>query len=195
MENLTWCIYLLIRQLNYTLFYNDVSSYRWFQMVYYQTRRVELNTRFLFFFSCACSLDDVMGLIVSVEIPNAVIIELKFWRPTQYFVEDRDNFISSIAVLMDSRKNYRFSIHQELFLSGTFPDKPHVVYQVLWVPIEKMLIHNGGSGICIHLASDLSRTTACRWWYNEVQVLLFCWINYLYGAHFRNSYILVTLKY
>ncbi|XP_057836865.1 uncharacterized protein LOC131047061 isoform X1 [Cryptomeria japonica] len=75
------------------------------------------------------SLDDVMGLIVSVEIPNAVIIELKFWRPTQYFVEDRDNFISSIAVLMDSRKNYRFSIHQELFLSGTFPDKPHVVYQ------------------------------------------------------------------
>lgn len=75
------------------------------------------------------SLDDVMGLVVPGKNSNEVIVEFRFWRPTQYFVEDMDSFVASMAVLMDTGKHSHFTIHQEPFLSGTFADKPHVVYQ------------------------------------------------------------------
>lgn len=74
-------------------------------------------------------LDDVQGLIVTGNDSNEVLVELRFWRPTQYFVEDVESFVSSIAILMDTRKCCHFNIHQEPLLSGTFPDKPHPVYQ------------------------------------------------------------------
>eukprot|EP01018_Ginkgo_biloba_P000780 Gb_17024 [translate_table: standard] len=75
------------------------------------------------------SLDDVMGVIVSDKNHNEVILEFRFWRMTQYFVEDMDTFIASMAVLMGTGKHSCFSIHQEPFLSETFPEKPHLVYQ------------------------------------------------------------------
>lgn len=75
------------------------------------------------------SLDDVMGLVVPGKNSNEIIVEFRFWRPTQYFVKEMDSFIASMAVLMDTGKYSHFSIHQEPFLSGTFADKPHLVYQ------------------------------------------------------------------
>lgn len=75
------------------------------------------------------SLDDVMGLVVHGKNSNEVIVEFRFWRPTQYFVKEMDSFIASMAVLMDTGRYSHFSIHQEPFLSGTFADRPHFVYQ------------------------------------------------------------------
>lgn len=75
------------------------------------------------------SLKDIIGIIVKDERSKEVIIEFKSWRPTQYIIEARNDFIASIADVMDSVRLVSFSIHLEPFLPHTFPEKPHQVYQ------------------------------------------------------------------
>lgn len=75
------------------------------------------------------SLKDVIGLVVKEDNPKEVMIEFKSWRPTQYTIEARDDFLASIADVMESLKLLSFSIHSEEFLPHMFPDKPHQLYQ------------------------------------------------------------------
>ncbi|CAM6112927.1 unnamed protein product [Calypogeia fissa] len=75
------------------------------------------------------SLSDVVGVVANDKRPKEVMLELKSWRATQYHIEERDNFIASMASVMNSGKGSEFSIRSEPFFSYTLPEKCHPVYK------------------------------------------------------------------
>ena len=76
------------------------------------------------------ALNDILGLVVSDKNETEVIVEFKDWRPTQYFITERDSFVGSLGDVMGLRKGTQFSIRLEPFFSHTLPDKPAPLYQV-----------------------------------------------------------------
>lgn len=81
--------------------------------------------------SLHCSLKDVVGIVVKEAHSKELVIEFKSWRPTQYIIEARDDFIASMADVMESLRLLNFSIHLEDFLLHMFPEKSHNLYQVV----------------------------------------------------------------
>lgn len=75
------------------------------------------------------SLKDVVGIVVKEAHSKELVIEFKSWRPTQYIIEARDDFIASMADVMESLRLLNFSIHLEDFLLHMFPEKSHNLYQ------------------------------------------------------------------
>lgn len=82
-------------------------------------------------FDCYNSLSDILGLVVSEKNDTEVIIEFREWRPTQYFIQDRDSFIGSLNDVMGLAKGTQFSVRLEHFFPHTLPDRPLPLYQVL----------------------------------------------------------------
>ncbi|KAH9554372.1 hypothetical protein CY35_08G060500 [Sphagnum magellanicum] len=75
------------------------------------------------------SLKDILGIIVSEKDMKEVTLEFRSWRATQYFLDDRDDFVASVTDLIGIGKGTEFSIRLESFFSHTLPEKPHPAYQ------------------------------------------------------------------
>eukprot|EP00850_Spirogloea_muscicola_P002088 SM000008S22177 [mRNA] locus=s8:226750:241282:- [translate_table: standard] len=78
---------------------------------------------------CDHSLSDILGVVISATKSTEVLLEFRSWRPTRYFVQDRDSFMASISNIMGLSKGLQFSIHMDPFGPHTFPDKPLPLYQ------------------------------------------------------------------
>jgi hypothetical protein len=76
------------------------------------------------------SLNDILGLIVNEKDNREVTVEFRSWRSTQYFLDDRDNFLATMAELMGMGKGTEFSIRLEPYFPHTLPDKLPAAYQV-----------------------------------------------------------------
>jgi DnaJ family protein C protein 13 len=87
--------------------------------------------------SATCSLKDILGIIVSEKDMKEVTLEFRSWRATQYFLDDRDDFVASVTDLIGIGKGTEFSIRLESFFSHTLPEKPHPAYQVTFVYLQK----------------------------------------------------------
>lgn len=79
---------------------------------------------------CCISLKDIAGIVVKDADVREVVIEFKSWRPVQYFIDARNDFLASMADVMESLGISNFSFHSELFLPHTFPERPNPFYQV-----------------------------------------------------------------
>lgn len=75
------------------------------------------------------SLNDILGLIVNEKDNREVTVEFRSWRSTQYFLDDRDNFLATMAELMGMGKGTEFSIRLEPYFPHTLPDKLPAAYQ------------------------------------------------------------------
>ena len=64
------------------------------------------------------------------EFSKEVIIEFKSWRPVQYFIDRKNDFLASIADVMETLRLFNFNIRSEQFLPYMFPESPHSFYQV-----------------------------------------------------------------
>eukprot|EP00850_Spirogloea_muscicola_P007083 SM000035S13063 [mRNA] locus=s35:223450:237908:+ [translate_table: standard] len=78
---------------------------------------------------CDHCLCDILGVVISATKSTEVVLEFRSWRPTRYFIQDRDSFMASISNIMGLSKGLQFSIHMEPFGPHTFPDKPLPLYQ------------------------------------------------------------------
>eukprot|EP00271_Cylindrocystis_brebissonii_P009775 TRINITY_DN2501_c0_g1_i2.p1 TRINITY_DN2501_c0_g1~~TRINITY_DN2501_c0_g1_i2.p1 ORF type:complete len:1658 (+),score=386.93 TRINITY_DN2501_c0_g1_i2:98-5071(+) len=75
------------------------------------------------------NLSDVLGLVVSDKNDTEVTLEFRDWRPTQYFIQERDSFVGSLAEVVGVKKGMHFSMRLEPFFPHTLPDKPLPLYQ------------------------------------------------------------------
>ncbi|XP_024368115.1 uncharacterized protein [Physcomitrium patens] len=75
------------------------------------------------------SLKDILGLIVSEKDDREVTVEFRSWRPTQYFLDNRDDFLASIADLMGMGKGTEFCIRLEPYFPHVLPDKIPAFHQ------------------------------------------------------------------
>lgn len=57
-------------------------------------------------------------------------MEFRSWRPTQYFLDNRDDFLASIADLMGMGKGTEFCIRLEPYFPHVLPDKIPAFHQV-----------------------------------------------------------------
>eukprot|EP00897_Mesotaenium_endlicherianum_P010025 jgi/Mesen1/9050/ME000057S08477 len=74
-------------------------------------------------------LTDILGLVISGKNDMEVIVEFREWRPTQYFIQERESFVGSFSEVMGLGKGTQFSIRLELFFPHTLPEKPLPLYQ------------------------------------------------------------------
>ncbi|CAM6077021.1 unnamed protein product [Sphagnum tenellum] len=70
------------------------------------------------------SLKDILGVIVSEKDVREVTLEFRSWRATQYFLDEREDFVASIADLIGISKSTAFSIQMEPFFSHALPKMP-----------------------------------------------------------------------
>lgn len=75
-------------------------------------------------------MKDIIGLIVSEKDDREVTVEFRSWRSTLYLVENRDDFLASMADLMGVGKGSEFSIRLEPYFPHILPDKSPAFYQV-----------------------------------------------------------------
>lgn len=62
--------------------------------------------------------------------PTEVTVEFKSWRPTQYYLEERDDFLASMADIMGAGKGGWFSLRMEPLYPYCFPEKLHPMFKV-----------------------------------------------------------------
>ncbi|KAH9562610.1 hypothetical protein CY35_05G081400 [Sphagnum magellanicum] len=70
------------------------------------------------------SLKDILGVIVSEKDVREVTLEFRSWRATQYFLDEREDFVASITDLIGISKSTAFSIRLESFFSHALPEMP-----------------------------------------------------------------------
>lgn len=68
-------------------------------------------------------------------------MEFRSWRSTQYFLDNRDDFLASMADLMGIGKGTEFSIRLESYFPHTLPDKLPALHQVSSLTICDPAIH------------------------------------------------------
>ena len=107
---------------------DEVTALYRFAVFSYQSIRILYQIHFDF---CCFSLKDIAGIVVKDGGSKEVIIEFKSWRPAQYFIQARDDFLASMADVMESLSLSSFNIHLEPFLPHMFPERPHPFYQVV----------------------------------------------------------------
>ncbi|EFJ24515.1 hypothetical protein SELMODRAFT_414652 [Selaginella moellendorffii] len=85
-------------------------------------------------------LKDIIGLIVNDKNANEIVVEFKSSRSAQYFFEDRENFIASIADVAATSKSSFFDVRPVPFFRLMFPRQ--FEYEALYIN-RLMLEFNG----------------------------------------------------
>ncbi|CAM6026456.1 unnamed protein product [Sphagnum balticum] len=70
------------------------------------------------------SLKDILGVIVSEKDVREVTLEFRSWRTTQYFLDEREDFVAIITDLIGISKSTAFSVRLESFFSHALPEMP-----------------------------------------------------------------------
>ena len=68
-------------------------------------------------------------------------MEFRSWRSTQYFLDNRDDFLASMADLMGIGKGTEFSIRLEPYFPHILPEKLPALHQVSSSAIGDSAIH------------------------------------------------------
>lgn len=77
-----------------------------------------------------CSLEDLLGVVVSETNENEVIMEFTSWKDCHFLLDDRDDFLASVADVMGMEKGSTFSMRLEPFRSCTLPERQNALHQV-----------------------------------------------------------------
>jgi hypothetical protein len=70
------------------------------------------------------SLSDVLGVVMVPSNEREIVVEYKNWRPTHYYLEQRDAFLASIAESISLIKGSHFSFRMEPMFAHYLPERP-----------------------------------------------------------------------
>lgn len=70
------------------------------------------------------SLSDILGVVMVPANEREIVIEYKNWRPTHYYLEQRDAFLASVAESISIIKGSHFSFRMEPLFGHCLPDRP-----------------------------------------------------------------------
>lgn len=75
------------------------------------------------------SLEDLLGVVVSETNDKEVTLEFTSWKDCHFLLDNRDDFIASVADVMGMGKGSTFSVRLESFHSFMFPEQQSSHYQ------------------------------------------------------------------